>query len=109
MRRSNINWKLRVIQQEKLCWLRNSIKASKQIEEQFFRIILDNYLYLVKTNILWEKVIENQKGKIFSGSFGVVRPRKSKIVVLSTKRISKQEKKYCQEKNCKEKGLATDN
>ena len=38
MRRSNINWKLSVVQQEEvmLQWLRNSIKASKQIEEQFF-------------------------------------------------------------------------
>ena len=37
MRRSNINWKLSVVQQEEvmLQWLRNSIKASREIEEQF--------------------------------------------------------------------------
>lgn len=36
---------------------------------------------------------KSKKGKIFSGSFGVVRPRKSKIVVLSTKKELESKKK----------------
>ena len=37
MRKLNVDWKLRKDQQEKvmLQWLRNSIKSSKRIEEQF--------------------------------------------------------------------------
>ena len=56
--------------------------------------MLDNYLYLCENiNIMGKGDRKSKKGKIFSGSFGVVRPRKSKIVVLSTKKELESKKK----------------
>ena len=64
------------------------------MKNNFFRIILDNYLYLCENKYIMGKGDrKSKKGKIFSGSFGVVRPRKSKIVVLSTKKELASKKK----------------
>ena len=79
MRKSNVKWQLNKEKKEQvmLQWLRNSIKASENIEREYIKNKLKNNLYLYKKlKIMGRGDRKSKKGKIFKGTYGVVRARK---------------------------------